>query len=103
MILNSHGGNDWKSIVRELGLKYPDLFLCVSNWFKAMDKTKYFEHPGDHADEMETSLVLHLRPELVLPIKEWGDGSEKRIRSKRLQKTGHGQNDRGQRSRKILV
>ncbi len=82
MILNSHGGNDWKSIVRELGLKYPELFLCVTNWFKAMDKTEYFEHPGDHADEMETSLVLHLRPQLVLPIEEWGDGAEKKNKIK---------------------
>jgi creatinine amidohydrolase len=42
-----------------------------------MNKTEYFENSGDHADEMETSLILHLRPELVLPAKEWGHGVEK--------------------------
>lgn len=82
MLLNSHGGNNWKSIVRELGLKYPDIFLSVTHWFKAMDKPDYFEHPGDHADEMETSLIMHLKPELVLPKKEWGDGTEKKNKIK---------------------
>jgi len=74
MVLNSHGGNNWKSILRELGAKYPDMFLCFTNWFQAMDKTEYFKNAGDHADEMETSLILHMRPELVLPKKEWGEG-----------------------------
>ncbi|MGB3774455.1 MAG: creatininase family protein [Leeuwenhoekiella sp.] len=80
MILNSHGGNNWKSILRELGLKYPKMFLCVTNWFKALDKKLYFENTGDHADEMETSLILHLKPEFVLPREEWGSGDEKKIK-----------------------
>jgi creatinine amidohydrolase len=78
MVLNSHGGNDFKTMLRELGLKYPDMFLCMTNWFKLPDKMKYFENAGDHADEMETSLILYLRPELVLPSEEWGNGSEKK-------------------------
>lgn len=78
MLLNSHGGNNWKSILRELSLLYPAMFLCLTEWFKMMDKTEFFETPGDHADEMETSLVLHLAPELVLPRKDWGDGREKK-------------------------
>jgi len=82
MLLNSHGGNNWKSIVRELGLKFPEIFMCVTHWFKAMDKKKYFENMGDHADEMETSLILHLRPELVLPREDWGDGAEKKNKIK---------------------
>ncbi|NER17592.1 creatininase family protein [Spongiivirga citrea] len=78
MILNSHGGNNWKSIVRELGLLFPKMFLCVGEWVKTVDRTKYFDDPGDHADEMETSLILHLAPDLVLDKKEWGDGNEKK-------------------------
>lgn len=78
LVFNSHGGNDFKTLLRELGLKYPNMFLCTSNWFQAMDKEVYFENKGDHADEMETSLILHLKPELVLPKEEWGDGAEKR-------------------------
>ena len=82
MIFNSHGGNNWKSIVRELGLKYPSMFICVSNWFKMPDKNDYFDEPGDHADESETSLILYLRPELVLPKSDWGDGKDKKHKIK---------------------
>ncbi len=82
MIFNSHGGNNWKSIIRELGLKYPDMFICVSNWFRVPDKNDYFDESGDHADESETSLMLYLRPELVLPKSDWGDGKEKKYKIK---------------------
>jgi len=82
MIFNSHGGNNWKSIVRELGLKHPDMFLCVSNWFRVPDKEAYFDEIGDHADEAETSLLLYLRPDLVLPASDWGDGKEKKHKIK---------------------
>jgi len=78
LILNSHGGNNFKPLLRELGLKFPEMFLCFANWFTALDKTKYFENAGDHADEMETSLMLYLKPELVLPKDKWGKGSEKK-------------------------
>ena len=78
LVFNSHGGNDFKTMLRELGLKYPTMFLCTSNWFKAMDRPKYFDQKGDHADEMETSLMLYLKPELILPREQWGDGTEKK-------------------------
>lgn len=78
MIFNSHGGNDFKPFIRELGLKFPGMFLCTANWYQALDRNEYFESPGDHADEMETSLMLYLKPELVLPKKKWGDGKEKK-------------------------
>ena len=78
LILNSHGGNDFKTILRELGLKYPEMLLFTCNWFQSLDKTKYFEEMGDHADEMETSLIMHLHPQLVSPLEEAGDGNEKK-------------------------
>jgi len=77
VIFNSHGGNDFKSIVRELGLKFPRMFICLLNWFRMAEKTDYFDEPGDHAGEMETSLMLYLKPELVLPKEQWGAGREK--------------------------
>ena len=76
LILNSHGGNDFKTMLRELGLVFQDMLLITCNWFQAFDKKDFFEEPGDHADEMETSLVMHLRPELVLPLDEAGEGKE---------------------------
>lgn len=78
LILNSHGGNDFKTILRELGLKFPEMLLFTCNWFQSLDKTKYFEEMGDHADEMETSLIMHLHPQLVSPLEEAGDGNEKK-------------------------
>lgn len=80
LILNSHGGNDFKQILRELGLKFPKMFLSTCNWFQSLDKSEYFENDGDHADEMETSLILYLAPNLMLPISEAGDGSERKIK-----------------------
>jgi creatinine amidohydrolase len=79
LILNSHGGNDFKWILRELGLKFPEMFLSTCNWFQALNKNDFFENDGDHADEMETSLMLYLKPELVLPLDEAGLGTEKII------------------------
>lgn len=78
LVLNSHGGNDFKPLLRELGLRYPKMFLLTSSWFQAVDKYEFFEEPGDHADEMETSLLLYLRPDLVLPLEEAGDGKERK-------------------------
>jgi creatinine amidohydrolase len=82
LLLNSHGGNDFKPLARELGLKFPKMYLCTCNWFQSLDKKKYFEHGGDHADEMETSLILHLAPHLALPLSEAGDGKEKKYKIK---------------------
>lgn len=83
LILNSHGGNDFKTLLRELGLKYPEMFLCTCNWFQSLNKKDFFEHyQGDHADEMETSLILHLAPQLVLPLDEAGDGKQKKHKIK---------------------
>jgi len=79
LILNGHGGNDFKTIIRETGHKFPDMCICSANWFQALDHTQYFDYPGDHADEMETSLMLHLYPELVLPIDEAGNGQHKKF------------------------
>lgn len=80
LVLNSHGGNNFRTMLRELGLKYPNMFLCTCDWFKSLDKKRFFEEGGDHADEMETSLILYLHPELVRSLEEAGDGSEKKIR-----------------------
>lgn len=82
MILNSHGGNDFKPIIRELGLKFPKMFICTTNWYQALDRNKYFENSGDHAEEMETSIMLYLKPELVLTKENWGEGKEKKNKIK---------------------
>lgn len=80
MILNSHGGNDFKTLIRELGLKFPNMFICQCNWFQIPIQKDFFENKDDHAGEMETSLLLYLRPDLVLPLSEAADGSAKKFR-----------------------
>jgi creatinine amidohydrolase len=85
IILNSHGGNDFKTMIRELGLKFPKMFLSSCDWFKSIDQKEFFENKDDHAGEMETSLILHLRPDLVLPLTEAGDGAAKKFKYKAIQ------------------
>ena len=66
VLLNSHGGNDLKPLLRELFGKTPaHLFLC--NWYSALAdvQSELFEHKDDHAGEMETSFGLAYFPELV--------------------------------------
>lgn len=66
VLLNSHGGNDLKPVLRELYGRTPaHLFLC--NWYAMFGDVYHeiFQERDDHAGEMETSLLLALRPELV--------------------------------------
>jgi creatinine amidohydrolase len=80
IILNSHGGNDFKTMIRELGLAFPNMFLCQCNWYQSVDQKAFFENKDDHAGEMETSVILHLAPSLVRPLTEAGDGAAKKFR-----------------------
>lgn len=79
VILNSHGGNNFRQMIRELQRK-TGIFLCTLDWFKIPGPMNVFDEPGDHAGEMETSLLMHFQPELVLPLNEAGDGSAKKFR-----------------------
>jgi creatinine amidohydrolase len=66
VLLNSHGGNELKTVLREMCGKTPaQLFLC--NWYRtfADEYAKIFEYPDDHAGEMETSVALAFFPQLV--------------------------------------
>ncbi len=67
VLLNSHGGNELKPLLRELCGRTPaHLFLC--NWYRAFpdEYPQIFDRPDDHAGEMETSLGLAYFPDLVL-------------------------------------
>ena len=80
VILNGHGGNDFRQILRELQAEFPTVFLSTLNWFKAADRNQYFAAPGDHADELETSVMQHIAPHLVSPLAEAGNGAAKQFR-----------------------
>lgn len=74
VVFNGHGGNDFRQILRELQARHPRVFLSVVNWFQIPGAGEIFTILGDHADERETSLMLHLHPDWVLPREEWGAG-----------------------------
>lgn len=80
VVLNGHGGNDFRQIIREL---QPDtaVFLAQVNWWSCVDVKQFVEQSGDHAGEAETSAMLHLAPQLVRPLEEAGPG---RARGSRL-------------------
>ena len=66
VLLNSHGGNDLKPLLRELFGRTPvHVFLC--NWYHVIRDVyaQIFTRPDDHAGEMETSLALAYFPNLV--------------------------------------
>jgi creatinine amidohydrolase len=79
VILNSHGGNDFKPILRELKPRFPRTFIGLINWYQLLDQKNYFDVPDDHAGEMETSIMLHIAPDLVLPLDQAGDGSARQF------------------------
>ncbi len=66
VLLNSHGGNDLKPVLRELyGRVRSQVFLC--NWYQMIGDQydQIFTHRDDHAGEMETSFALAYFPHLV--------------------------------------
>jgi creatinine amidohydrolase len=80
VILNGHGGNDFKQMIRELKPQFPEMFICQINWYQILDQSQYFEEHDDHAGEMETSILLNIVPHLVLPLSDAGDGRSQQFR-----------------------
>lgn len=80
VVLNGHGGNDFRQHLRELQAEFPTVFLSTVNWFKAVDRSQFFVAPGDHADALETSAMLHIAPGLVRPLAEAGAGQARQFR-----------------------
>ena len=68
LLLNSHGGNDFKPLLRELmPTTSVQLFLC--DWFRGLSadvQRNEFQEPGDHAGAVETALGLACFEHLVI-------------------------------------
>ena len=77
VLMNGHGGNDFKPMIREIQPQFPEMLISLVEWFKILDLSEYFEEDGDHANEMETSVIMHYFPHLVLPLDEAGEGIAK--------------------------
>jgi creatinine amidohydrolase len=79
VILNGHGGNDFRQMIRELQPR-TSVFLCQVNWYNAIDARAFFDEPGDHGGELETSVMLHVAPDLVGPLADAGPGAVRKPR-----------------------
>ncbi|MFA5752397.1 MAG: creatininase family protein, partial [Bacteroidales bacterium] len=84
VILNGHGGNSFQNAIREMELRFPQMLIAMVNWWRVRPVSKYFDNPGDHADEMETSSMMAIHPGLVLPLENAGPGKEHRYKLKGL-------------------
>ena len=79
VIVNGHGGNDFRQMIRELQ-PLTEVFICTLNWYQIVAPREYFTDLGDHAGELETSVMMHVAPDLVAPLTEAGDGHARRFR-----------------------
>lgn len=65
LIVSGHGGNSFKNMIRDILVDYPDFFIASCEWFNLADGKDIFSHDGEHAHELETSVMMHYHPELV--------------------------------------
>jgi creatinine amidohydrolase len=79
VIFNGHGANDFRQMIRELQPQV-SVFLCVVNWYKVVDPKTVFTDLGDHAAELETSVMQYIAPGLVLPLTEAGPGAARKFK-----------------------
>ena len=74
LIVNSHGGNEFRPFVRDLQVECGTLIVVADFWrIRPHLRQEIFDVPGDHADESEASLLLYLRPDLVR-LQDAGEG-----------------------------
>jgi creatinine amidohydrolase len=98
LIINGHGGNSFKQMIRDMEapLSSPEgdtnasktieapsgavggALSASAEWFKMAPAKEYFDQPGDHADEIETSVMMHYHPELVR-LEEAGEGRSRQF------------------------
>lgn len=85
VIINGHGGNGFKNMIRDLAVDIPDVLIACSEWYKVLPAKEYFNAPGDHADELETSVMMHYHPELV-NLADAGEGKSGGFKAESLRK-----------------
>jgi creatinine amidohydrolase len=76
LLLNAHGGNELRALVRELQPE-TSVLLVIANWWQAGEHARFVD-AGDHAGALETAAVLHVAPHLVAERSTWGDGHARR-------------------------
>ena len=66
VILNGHGGNNFKNMIRDLSVDYPDFMLVSCDWYSILTNGEVTDARGEiHSGEMETSVMMYYHPDLV--------------------------------------
>ncbi len=88
VILNAHGGNEFKPLIRDLQPKH-GLFVVVAEFWRMLPDlvAELWENPGDHAGQLETSLLLHLCPDLV-QMEQAGEGGRVPFKLRHVRQRG---------------
>ena len=62
VIYNFHGGNEFKPFIRDLMGKF-EVFILLIDAFRMIPEEvdEIFDVPGDHAGELETSLMMYIK------------------------------------------
>lgn len=92
VILNAHGGNEFKPLVRDLQANTGMFIVVISFWQLIPDLQEDLFNdpgngPGDHAGELETSLLMYLTPDLVA-LDQAGPGAMNEIALKATRQSG---------------
>ena len=85
VVINGHGGNEFKPLIRQIQTEI-DIFVFLCDWWKVgLDNyDKIFTKPDDHAGQFETSIAMALYPHLIEPDVA-GSGKARPFRFKALQ------------------
>lgn len=66
VILNGHGGNNFKNMIRDLAVDYPDFIVVSCDWYSILTNGEITDARGEvHSGEMETSIMMYYHPNLV--------------------------------------
>lgn len=76
LIINGHGGNNFKSMIRDFSIDYSDFLIATTEWYTIVPPADFFEEKDDHAGELETSVMMHYYPDLV-KLSDAGEGKAK--------------------------
>ncbi len=86
VIMSGHGGNVFKGMIRDLMIEHPEMSIAHIEWFAIVPRQGFFEEAeDDHAGELETSVMLHLYPQLV-SMDLAGDGKSRNFAIEGLRK-----------------
>ena len=96
VILNGHGGNDFRQMIRELQPAV-SLFLCVVNWYQVVDPKAFFADLGDHGESSRPASCCTSLPSWCGPFRRPVPARRAGSRSRGYGRAGRGRRGSGAR------